>query len=141
MSQRIHIRSVILCDDVRQEVTGKEILIGVYNDSMIFPSLPGSLKQLILRISCDLLDKDLKTAVISLRDPSGTKLSDQTIDLTTLPANEHPVFGFIIQGLVLYAAGTYSIELTTNASSTPEKISDFVVRTPQNDEERRRVPS
>jgi len=70
MSQRIHIRSVILCDDVRQEVTGKEILIGVYNDSMIFPSLPGSLKQLILRISCDLLDKDLKTAVISLRDPS-----------------------------------------------------------------------
>src|SRR6266436_9523709 len=35
--------NVLICDDVRREVTGKEIIIGVYGDEMMVPSLPVSL--------------------------------------------------------------------------------------------------
>jgi hypothetical protein len=34
------VASVIICDDVRKEVTGKDILIGVYGSHILVPSLP-----------------------------------------------------------------------------------------------------
>src|SRR5215467_14267622 len=33
-------RAVIMCDDVRKEVSNKEILIGVYSGDIILPALP-----------------------------------------------------------------------------------------------------
>jgi hypothetical protein len=41
---RKDIGSVIICDDVRQEYNGKEILIGVYSGHIIVPSTPFSIK-------------------------------------------------------------------------------------------------
>ena len=35
--------SVIICDDIRQETTGKVILVGVYAENLVVPSLPVSL--------------------------------------------------------------------------------------------------
>lgn len=42
--------NVIYCDDVRQEVGGKQSLIGVYNTDMILPSLPVTLPKLCAQI-------------------------------------------------------------------------------------------
>lgn len=36
----LEFRSVIVCDDIRKEVTGKEILIGVYSGEIVLPSFP-----------------------------------------------------------------------------------------------------
>jgi hypothetical protein len=121
-------------------MNGKEILIGVYNDSIIFPTLPGGLRQLVVRISCDLVDRITKETTLSLKDPNGNRLSEQKIDLAGLSLDEHNVVGLIIQGINFYAAGTYSIEVSTEGSEI-KKISDFEVRLPKSDEERKRVPS
>lgn len=42
--------NVIYCDDVRQEVGGKQSLIGVYNSDMILPSFPVTLPKLCTQI-------------------------------------------------------------------------------------------
>lgn len=36
----LEFRTVIVCDDIRKEVTGKEILIGVYSGEIVLPSFP-----------------------------------------------------------------------------------------------------
>ena len=36
----LEFRSVIVCDDIRKEVTGKEILIGVYSGEIVLRSFP-----------------------------------------------------------------------------------------------------
>jgi hypothetical protein len=36
----LEFRSVVVCDDIRKEVTGKEILIGVYSGEIVLPSFP-----------------------------------------------------------------------------------------------------
>lgn len=40
----IDIRSVIVCDDVRQEDNGKSLLIGVYVGDIVLPRLPSALR-------------------------------------------------------------------------------------------------
>lgn len=44
------VRSVLICDDIRTETTGKEILIGVYRGAVVVPTAPISLPSLALRI-------------------------------------------------------------------------------------------
>jgi Family of unknown function (DUF6941) len=50
MAKRLHIRSVIICDDIRREDNGKELLIGVYSGVIIAPRLPAVLRQMACRI-------------------------------------------------------------------------------------------
>jgi hypothetical protein len=35
--------SVVICDDIRQETNGKQILIGVYGSAVLVPSMPFSI--------------------------------------------------------------------------------------------------
>ncbi|MGB3583235.1 MAG: hypothetical protein WBA40_19295 [Roseiarcus sp.] len=37
------VSAVIICDDIRQEMNGKQILIGVYGNAIIVPSMPFSI--------------------------------------------------------------------------------------------------
>jgi hypothetical protein len=37
---KIKIRQVVVCDDIRREINGKEILIGVYNAGIVVPNFP-----------------------------------------------------------------------------------------------------
>jgi hypothetical protein len=138
MSNKIKLRSVVFCEDVRQEASGKEILIGVYSDSMLFSQFPTMMRQLVVRIVADLLDKSVNQATIYLKDEHQTVLNTTTLDLSSQKANEHTLFGAFIQGLTLYAPGIYSVYLSLD-SDPPFKISDFSARTPQSDEERRRL--
>jgi hypothetical protein len=42
MSKDVIVSSVVICDDIRQEVNGKQILIGVYGSTILVPSMPFS---------------------------------------------------------------------------------------------------
>lgn len=43
MPDEIISSSVVICDDIRQETNGKQILIGVYGNAVIVPSMPFSI--------------------------------------------------------------------------------------------------
>jgi Family of unknown function (DUF6941) len=140
MSSKAHVRSVIICDDARLEVTGKEILIGVYNYAMLFGKFPTTLSHLVIRVSIDLLDKSAKQFTLHLRDPKGTGLQNCTAPFAPeLNRNEPILIGLAAQGLTLYSPGIYSVFLGIDEQE-PEKISDFEVRLPLNEVERQRIP-
>lgn len=63
--------SVIICDDIRREATGKEILVGVYAGVIFLPALPALLPTMGARIE---FSTDLSRAedlAVELRDPDG----------------------------------------------------------------------
>jgi hypothetical protein len=139
MSSKFKIRSVLICDDIRQEVSGKEILIGVYNDSMLFNTFPARLRQLVIRTVIDMIDKSVTRITLSLKDPNGTALGNFVAPLNEMDLTSYIAFGFGIQDVVLYSPGPYSIYLSAD-DDPEEKISDFEVRLPQNEVERARIP-
>src|SRR4051794_1678383 len=61
------IRSLLICDDIRQERNGKEIIIGVYTGAIIFPKLPAKLNRVLFRIDVQFL-KRVKDFVFQIRD-------------------------------------------------------------------------
>ena len=44
LDSSLDITNIVICDDVRREVTGKDILIGVYNGDIVVPSFPASIR-------------------------------------------------------------------------------------------------
>jgi hypothetical protein len=62
--------SFLVCDDVRIEVSGKEILIGVYNNVIIFPSFPSSAPSLIFRVSVSVFSLGKKKVIFNITDES-----------------------------------------------------------------------
>lgn len=43
-ADKIEIPTAIVCDDLRREENGKEILIGVYSGDIVFPQLPSTMR-------------------------------------------------------------------------------------------------
>jgi hypothetical protein len=140
MSTRFNIRSVLICDDVRREANGKEILIGLYNDSLLFQTLPSQMRQCVIRVAVDILDKSAKEATIYIKDPNDAQMWEYITPLDQIIQEDHPVIGFILQGLSFYVPGLYSIEFKLD-NDGPQKISDFYVRLPQTEEEKKRLQS
>jgi hypothetical protein len=139
MSVRYKVRSVIICDDARQEVSGKEIFIGVYNYSLLFARFPAAIPQLVLRVVITVHDKAAKTFSCQVKDPNGTILGHFGGDLTHANFDEPIGFGFLMVPVTFYAPGRYTIEFALD-SDPPDVISDFEVRLPKDENERKRVP-
>ena len=51
MASNFTLRSMIICDDLRREDNGKDIIIGVYNDDLVFGSFPGAVSALFFRVA------------------------------------------------------------------------------------------
>lgn len=70
------VRSVIVCDDIRMENTGKEILIGVYTSGINFVGQPpGRLIKLCFRLDVDDVDNQkVHEFRFELRAPSKSTL-------------------------------------------------------------------
>ena len=63
--------SVIICDDIRREASGKEILIGVYAGVILLPALPTLLPTLSTRIEFTTSLSRADDLAVELRDPDG----------------------------------------------------------------------
>jgi len=134
-------RSIIIADDVRQEINGKEIFIGVYNFSIVFSSFPAFVPKLVLKLTFDLLDEKDKRFHMELKDPNGGGVAKYDGEMPSPRSKGEPIsLGFIIGPIQIYVEGRYTIELGVGGES-PEVISDMYVRSPRNDEERSRLHS
>jgi len=56
MSKKYLLHSLLVCDDIRMEANGKAIIIGVYDEAIIFQSFPAAMPKLMLRLSLTLLE-------------------------------------------------------------------------------------
>ncbi len=133
----IAIASVIICDDVRTEINGKEILIGVYNQALIVKELPFTMR-LTFRVSLTLKMPDQRTCSFAVSDPDGeTLLSLEGTDLPVTTLGESFVCGFAVQNITFKKEGEYNFHFGVDEPAVPTL--GFKVVLPRNAEERARV--
>lgn len=96
MAKRFTLRSVIVCDDIRTESSGKDILIGVYNGAIVFPRLPAALRQLIVRLEYELIGAREHTFKLAVADDDGSSMFEAAGELTAPPSGEPVVLALAI---------------------------------------------
>src|SRR5665811_172176 len=131
------LKYVILCDDARREVAGKEILIGVYNDIIIVHAFPARLRQLVTRISIDALHEEEKEYKFSLRSPSGEELTKTSIIIDGVKEETGQILVMVWGSPSFPEEGVYYITLEVDGKT--EKIYSFFVRAVQSEEEAARI--
>lgn len=75
--------SVIVCDDIRQEISGKKILIGVYSEDVIVQSLPTTLT-LCFWIQVFRKNSYAGNAKIRVTDPSGNISGEMSLNFMSI---------------------------------------------------------
>jgi hypothetical protein len=129
----------LLCDLVRMENTGKEIIVGAYNDYVVTTSVPLVLPMLCVRISVR-LNRKFERLGFELRGPTGQilgtvdgPLSDESNNL-----EQQSIFN-INMGvpIVLPELGEYEIRF--GLDEEPRRIGFFIVRLPEGDAEKQRL--
>lgn len=136
---RYEVTSVIVCDDVRQEVSGKEILIGVYNNVAISSVFPIGFHQLFFRVTVDIHFKNPKSYTISVEQEStGRTLANVTGTIGEKPDDESSyLFGITLQGFVAEKPMVLLVRLGIDRE--PETVGKFAIRQPISDSERERL--
>lgn len=67
----LDVKYVLMADDLRDEITGKQTLVGVYNDSMNTDQLPAQLSQLVFRLTLNTVPSGKDSISFELRSPTG----------------------------------------------------------------------
>ncbi len=118
------ITSVLVFDDVRFEASGKEILIGVY-DNMLVPQFPYVASQLIFRVGVrvDELPTERLVSHFRLVDPNGNFVL--TGDANPRPSALAFVTGWKQAPITFDVPGTYRFFFGINRD--PEDIFQFDV--------------
>ena len=68
-----NILSFMVCDDIRHEANGKEIIIGAYSKSIIVRSIPTKLRQLVFRIILEVEQSGTRPIYMSIVGPDKKK--------------------------------------------------------------------
>lgn len=118
---------VIVCDEVRFENNGKEIILGVYSDGVIVPSVPISLKVMTFRIVVDVDGRAFETVSFELRGTEGNVGAHISGDApATLVGQKEGKFLFELPGITLQSEGTKTIWFSLD--SNLEQVGEFDVR-------------
>ena len=109
-----HVRSVIICDDVRFEMNRKEILIGVYVGGITVPAFPFMLQRLIIRFELHVASNE----ALDLRiiDPIGQHFHQDTLRPNFQRFEIPGAAGIVLIEKLIAVPGLYVIELGRSGS-------------------------
>lgn len=130
----------LICDDIRREDNGKEILIGVYNDEILVQSLPILLASLHFRLSLYPKNLSLREFGLSVTTPTGAnivKAEGQLIGEHN--RNVQSIINVAAKPLMLPELGAYSVRFRLGKGKEMD-VGRFVVRHPTSDAESARIP-
>lgn len=121
--------SVILCDDIRFEATGKLLLIGVYSDIIQVPKLPLQLRSLSLAIKAKATSTGHLSFSVSVADPQGNALLDAGGELNYEGEAGRVIWLPVVMGpALLTTEGAYSLTITLGDGTPVHET--FIVRKP-----------
>jgi len=130
------VKSLIICDGVRRETNGKQILIGIYVDEIIFGTFPAQMPQLMFRVAVDINNEKYEKVSFLVRNADETEKSvliDATGDAKITDLEMNAVFVFGLRGVRFPKPGKFLVEFGLDGPR--KKISEFVVRPPKNPKE------
>nr|WP_298686368.1 hypothetical protein [uncultured Dongia sp.] len=135
MNVKYRIGSVILCDDARVEIMGKETLIGVYNGVLVVQTVPHAMQKLCFRLPISIPGKINGKAIFQIIGPEQQKLVEVTGDVALDPSDpgyELP-FGLAVGNFVLPSFGQYDVRFVIG-DGKPRSVTKFLVRMPRHGE-------
>jgi hypothetical protein len=124
MAADYQVRSVIVCDDVRREGNGKELLIGVYPSAITLPAIPTVMPALCVRMEVVAKKLRYKIASCAIFGPDKKQIvkidgPDPVFVNTDFPA----ALGFQFTNFPASLAGEYEIHFGMDKAL--ELISNF----------------
>lgn len=122
--------SIIVCDDIRVEMDGKQILVGVYAGDIIFPSFPARMNQLLFRVEVIAYNEPHKTLSFRIMNNSGDVLMNLDGDAPPEHPSENSVFVFALHQPVFSREEKYTVEF--GFDGVLKNIGEFRVRLPHN---------
>lgn len=135
--------SAIVCDDIRTETTGKDIIIGCYNNVMLLSKVPALLTSLNFRF---LFDQELAgkhQVMLSFFDPTGQLMFATDGEIVVEESNEPFVVRIGSAPFQLPSFGKYEVRFTKNETSPEERgqlLLEFFVREPKTAAEKVLLP-
>jgi hypothetical protein len=121
---------------MRREDSGKEILIGVYNDEIISTRFPATLLSLVIRVVVWVDREDFRTARLTIKNPDGTTMVDISQHLGPLKSSMKGIFGFGMAHPTFVSPGIYEVNFSLDAES--QTVGNLRVRPPESEDEKRR---
>jgi hypothetical protein len=109
MASGYKLNYLMVCDEARQEVSGKDILIGVYNDVIFTRQIPSPLPIICFRISVRLERVDFKTVYFAIKKPDGTDLISNSRPLLGQNIDYQTIINMQFIGPTFPMQGRYSI--------------------------------
>ena len=131
------IRSVVVCDDVRQEESGKQIIIGAYNRAIIFPSFPATLPQLVVHIAIEMIAKEATEFHFKVIDTTGEVKADIKRQFPEIEPNLDTIFNFKVRN-PLFKEET-RIDILFGIDRDPEVVATLNLRLPSGANELGRI--
>lgn len=117
----------ILCDDVRQEASGKTTIVGIYGTDVIVPMTPMVLPQLCIITKWDISSGVFKEIVFRLELPDGNQLGPIAAKAPHHIKGERLSMHLSLIPFQIQLLGTYKIFLKID-TELDRKIGEFEVK-------------
>ena len=132
--------SVILCDDIRNEMNAKQTLIGIYDDAILAQSFPLLMPKLCMRIAITLLAKRKPKKLRVLVSSPQSKVIDVDTEFpsTQLPETGSKTFAIPLQISPFVVASPTDFVIKLGFDQPAKKIGQFAVRAAKNEAEKKR---
>lgn len=117
MKKNIKLIDWMICDDIRQEVSGKRIFIGVYDENIIVPVIPITIPQLTFYSKWDITETPIKKFEFKIVQPNGKEIGPIISELSPSPPESKGRKAQIQLGVYPFnieVAGEYKIEAKVN---------------------------
>jgi len=111
MAKVPYVQNLLFCDDVRTEVSGKDIAIGIYSGYIIVPQIPMLMPMLCLRMELFFAGERIEKFGVRVVDPQGSQMMENSADVnfTDWTRPGHVIIG--MQGLIFGVPGNYSFQV------------------------------
>jgi hypothetical protein len=130
MSDNFEIHSFLICDEVRNEVGGKQIIIGAYAGLMLVPFLPFMGTMLSLRFEVTAYKPTIDHAACTVLRPNGSIFYHHDMPFTVhYPRLPFPIV-FMIPVPNFEHEGDYAVLLAMDSS--PARVGTFKIVTREN---------
>jgi hypothetical protein len=127
MTEDFEFRSLIICDEIREEVGRKQIIIGAYAGVIMMPFMPYLSRIFTIRIEVIVHKKQYEKVRCSVIKPDGSEFYNVEMPFT-VNYPEFPVAIFFAQIYLNFnETGDYSVHLSMDGE--PVRVGSFKVLT------------
>jgi hypothetical protein len=132
MKDAAKVINVLVCDDIRREMSGKEILIGAYADVIIVKQIPIKLRSLFVRVLFRISEGTERKFIFKLIDPNKRTIVEGEGSFEVKKTTEPATLPLALGEVEFHAQGIYTIHVSIGGGPT-RKVGEFLVRTAEED--------